>query len=151
MKEKLKALWNKYVNRETVTYVIFGVLTTLVNYIIYYGLRALDVDYKIAEVIAWIGAVLFAFFTNKRYVFESRDYSPKVVLTELWKFIAARLLTFVIEYGFMLLTVDVFHFDDRIMKLIVSVIVIILNYVFSKLLVFRKEKSDAEEQEKNDL
>ena len=102
-------------------------------------------------IIAVIGAVLFAFVTNKRYVFESRDYSPKVFFTELWKFIAARLLTFVIEYGFMLLTIDVFHFDDRIMKLIVSVIVIILNYVFSKLLVFRKEKSDAEEQEKNDL
>ena len=144
MKERLK----KILNRETVTYLIFGVLSTLVNYIIYYGLRFLKVDYKIAEIAAWIGAVIFAFFTNKRYVFESRDYSPKILLTELWKFTAGRLITFLIEYGFMLLTVDVLHWNDLIMKLIISVVVVILNYVFSKLFIFnKKERSDENQAE----
>ena len=142
----MKELFRKYVNRETVTYIIFGVLTTLVNYIIYYGLRLLRVDYKIAEVAAWIGGVLFAFFTNKRYVFESRDYSPKVLLTEFWKFTAGRLITFLIEYGFMLLTVDVLHWNDLIMKLIISVVVVILNYVFSKLFIFKKKERSDENQ-----
>ena len=105
----MKELFRKYVNRETVTYIIFGVLTTLVNYIIYYGLRLLRVDYKIAEVAAWIGGVLFAFFTNKRYVFESRDYSPKVLLTEFWKFTAGRLITFLI--GVVLVPLETVNFS----------------------------------------
>ena len=146
MKEKLEALWMKYVNRETITYIIFGVLTTLVNWAIYYGLRELNVDYKIAQIAAWIGAVIFAFFTNKHFVFQSTDYTPRVLLAEFWKFIAARLLTFAIETAFLLLTVDVLHQNDRIMKLVISVVVIILNYVFSKLFIFnRKEKEKADE------
>ena len=84
--------------------------------------------------------------TNKRYVFESRDYSPKTVLTELWKFTAGRLITFLIEYGFMLLTVDVLHWNDLIMKLIISVVVVILNYVFSKLFIFKKKERSDENQ-----
>ena len=147
MKERIRALWNRFVNRETVTYLIFGVLTTLVNYLIYYGLLALGVHYLIANALAWIGGVLFAFFTNKRFVFESRDYSPKVFFTELWKFVAARLVTLGVETVFLKVTVDLLHMSPRLMKLAASVIVVILNYVFSKLFIFRKERSDDQEKE----
>ena len=138
MKDRL----SKYINRETVTYLIFGVLTTAVNYIVYYGLRALSVHYLIANTLAWIAAVVFAFFTNKRYGFESRDYTPGTLRREFFRFVAGRLLTLGIEQLFLLITVEWLGLNDRIMKLVISVIVVILNYVFSKLFIFNKEKSD---------
>ena len=144
MKEKFLAFWKKYVNRETVTYVIFGVLTTAVNYAVYYPLRSLGVNYLISNVIAWVVAVTFAFFTTKHFVFESRDYSLPVLLPEFGKFVAGRLLTLGIEEVLMYVSVDLLHGNDRIMKLIVSVIVVILNYVLSKLFIFKKEKADEE-------
>ncbi|MBO4873236.1 MAG: GtrA family protein [Lachnospiraceae bacterium] len=143
MHEKLRQIKERYVNRETVTYVIFGVLTTAVNYAVYYPLRALGVNYLISNVIAWIVAVTFAFFTNKHFVFESKDYSLSVLLPELGKFVAGRLITLGLEELLMYVSVDLLHFNDRIMKLIVSVLIIILNYVFSKLFIFtKKEKTD---------
>ena len=146
MKEKLKALWSKYVNRETVTYVIFGVLTTAVNYAVYYPLRDLGVTYLLANAIAWIVAVIFAFFTNKHFVFESKDYSLSVLLPEFGKFVAGRLITLGLEQLLLYVSVDLLHFDDRIMKLIVSILVVILNYVFSKLFIFKKEARADEEE-----
>ncbi len=145
----IRKLINRLVNRETVTYLIFGVLTTLVNYIVYYGLELLGVDYKIAEVAAWIISVIFAFFTNKKYVFLSTDYDRHTLLDEFWKFTAGRILTFLFEFAFLLITVERFHLDDRIMKLAASVVVVILNYVFSKLFIFNKEKSH--DQTKKDI
>ena len=146
MKEKLKALWSKYVNRETVTYVIFGVLTTAVNYAVYYPLRDLGVTYLLANAIAWIVAVIFAFFTNKHFVFFFFFYSLSVLLPEFGKFVAGRLITLGLEQLLLYVSVDLLHFDDRIMKLIVSILVVILNYVFSKLFIFKKEARADEEE-----
>ncbi len=144
MKDSLKRLFKKYVNRETITYIIFGILTTAVNYAVYYPLRSLGVNYLISNVIAWIVAVIFAYFTNKHFVFESKDYSPAVMIPEFFRFVAGRLISLGMEELLLFVTVDLLHMDDRIMKLIASVLVVILNYIFSKLFIFKKEKTDEE-------
>ncbi len=149
MIEKIKALLRKYLTREIITYLIFGVLTTLVNYLVYYGSLALGIDYRIAEVAAWVIAVLFAYVTNKKYVFESKSAAGSGLLKEFLAFIGARLLSFAVEFVFLLVSVELFHLSEKWMKLIVNVIVVILNYVFSKLFIFKKETvhEEADKQE----
>ena len=128
---KLTDIKKKLFNRETILYVVFGVLTTAVNYAVYYFCRFLDVDYRIANVIAWIFAVLF--------VFESKSWKPAVALRELALFAGARIFSLLIEEGFLLFTVEVLHGNDRIMKLIAAVFVVIINYFFSKFFIFKKD------------
>lgn len=139
---------NKYLNRETVSYLIFGVLTTLANWIVYYGLDFAGMPYLLAQVIAWIAAVLFAFWTNRKYVFQSDASGTGAVMREMFKFVGARLLTFLIETALLFISVDLLGLSERLMKIPVSVITVILNYVFSKLFIFKKESSDEKE---NDL
>ena len=143
---KIPAAVKRFLNRETVSYLVFGVLTTLVNYAVYFLLRHLSIDYRIANVIAWIFAVLFAFVTNKLFVFESRDLSAGTVLREAGAFAAARVFSLLIEEGFLLLTVGALGADDTPMKLIAAVFVVLLNYVFSKRFIFKKgnEENDAD-------
>lgn len=143
----MKKIWAKLLNRETISYLIFGVLTTIVNYIVYYGLRHFEINYMLANVAAWVVAVLFAYFTNKHYVFESHDYSPRVLLPEMGRFAAGRLITLLMEQAFMFVTVDILGGNDRLMKLIVSVAVVILNYVFSKLFIFKNIKKKEKKNE----
>ncbi len=128
----------KLFNRETILYLVFGVLTTAVNYAVYYFCRFLGIDYRIANVIAWIFAVIFAFITNKIFVFESKSWKPAVMLRELTLFAGARVFSLLIEEGFLLFTVEVLHGNDRIMKLIAAVFVVIINYFFSKFFIFKK-------------
>ncbi|MBQ4425799.1 MAG: GtrA family protein [Lachnospiraceae bacterium] len=151
MKERLTELSKKYVNRETVSYLIFGVLTTLVDWVIFTALVKLaGMNHLIANIISTASAIVFAFFTNKRYVFQSLDYSAKTIVPEFIKFVGSRLFTFGVQELLLYLTVDLLGLPPVLMKMITSAVVIILNYFFSKLLIFvRKEKSDA--QEKNDL
>ena len=137
---------NKYLNRETIMYLVFGVLTTLVNWIVYYGLSFAGVPYLLAQVIAWIAAVVFAYYTNRKYVFDSKTQGKKAVLKEFFAFIGARLLTFLIETALLFVLVDLCHFSDKWMKIPVSVITVILNYVFSKLFIFKKEQAHEKEQ-----
>lgn len=141
MGKMLKELWSKYVNRETISYLIFGVLTTIINYVVYYGLRFFGVHYLVANTVAWIAAVAAAYVTNKLWVFESKSWAPAVVAREVVLFAAARVISLGAETAFMALTVEVLHFDDRIMKLVAEVFVVILNYVFSKLIIFKKKES----------
>lgn len=142
----MKKLIRRLLNPETVSYLVFGVLTTLVNFAVYYALRHFNVNYVVAGVIAWIIAVSFAFFTNKHFVFKSHDYSPSVIIPEAIKFAAGRLVTLLIEQGLMIFTVEVLKFDDRIMKLLIAVIVIVLNYVFSKLIIFKNKNKESEHE-----
>ena len=135
---KLAEIKQKLFNRETILYLVFGVLTTAVNYAVYYICRGIGIDYKIANVIAWIFAVIFAFVTNKLFVFESKSWQPAVVLRELVLFAGARVFSLLIEEGFLLFTVEVLHGNDRIMKLIAAVFVVIINYFFSKFFIFKK-------------
>ena len=125
-------------HRDIVSYLFFGVLTTVVNYIVYlpcYNL--LSFSAAISNMIAWIAAVAFAYLTNKPFVFHSNDWSIKTVIPELTKFVGARIASGVLETGIIFLTVDLLRWNGNVMKLVTSVLVVIINYVASKLLVFR--------------
>ena len=138
MLEKIKALMEKY--REVIIYLVFGVLTTAVNYVIYlpcYNL--LGLSSSVSNVIAWVGAVAFAFLTNKPFVFRSHDWSAKTVIPELTKFVGTRLGSGGLETLILLIFVDLLGMNGNLWKLITSVLVVVLNYVGSKLLVFKKK------------
>lgn len=138
MGEKLKALFFKYY--DLITYLVFGVLTTVVNYLVYlpcYNLLALSAS--VSNMIAWVAAVAFAFLTNKPFVFRSHDWSREVVVPELVKFVGCRVGSGLLETGILLLAVDLLHWDGNIWKLVTSVLVVIINYVGSKVLVFKKK------------
>lgn len=137
MVERIKGLARQY--RDIVIYVIFGIVTTVVNYAIYlplYNLAGLSAT--LSNVIAWTGAVLVAFLTNKPLVFHSNCWKREVVVPELLKFVSCRLGSGILESGLLFVTVDWLCWNGNIWKLIISVLVIVLNYVGSKLLVFRK-------------
>ena len=136
--EILKKLLAKY--RDAIVYLIFGVLTTVVNYLVYlpcYNL--LGISSAVSNVIAWAVAVLFAFVTNKPFVFRSHDWSRAVVIPEFVKFVGTRLGSGGIETGILLLSVDILGWNGNVWKLLTSVIVVVLNYIGSKWLVFRKK------------
>ena len=114
-------------------------LTTVVNYIVYlpcYNL--LGFSATASNMVAWVVAVAFAYLTNKPFVFRSHDWSAKTVVPELTKFVGSRIFSGALETGIIFVTVDCLLWNGNIMKLITSVLVVILNYVASKLLVFRK-------------
>lgn len=126
---------------DIISYLIFGVLTTVVNYLVYmpcYNL--LGFSAAVSNVIAWAVSVAFAYVTNKPFVFQSHDWSLNVVLPELTKFVACRFGSGAFETVVLFVTVDLLSWSGNIMKLIMSVLVVILNYVGSKLLVFTKQK-----------
>ncbi len=136
----MKQLINKLINKETITYIIFGVLTTVVNYAVYYLFyRFTSIDPIVYNVVAWIAAVVFAFVTNKLFVFESKSFAPEVLLSEFVTFIGARLLSLLFETGFLALTVKVFLMNELVAKVIAAVFVVIFNYFASKFLIFRKK------------
>ena len=124
---------------DIVTYLVFGVLTTAVNYIVYlpvYNLMGLSA--AVSNTIAWVAAVAFAYLTNKPFVFKSHDWSMKTVIPELTKFVSCRIASGAAETLILLLTVDIMGWNGNIWKLVTSVLVVVLNYFASKLLVFKK-------------
>ena len=133
-------LYNKY--KEIINYLIFGVLTTLISLATYYALtftvlnadKALEL--QIANVVSWIASVTFAYFTNRSFVFESKE---KLSLKEAFSFYMSRVSTLLLDMGLMYLLVTVLSFNDKLVKIIVQVVVIVLNYVLSKFIVFRKK------------
>lgn len=123
---------------DIVVYLFFGALTTVVNYLVYlpcYNLLCLSA--AVSNVISWAVAVAFAYLTNKPWVFKSNDWSAKTVVPELTKFVTCRIGSGALETAILLVTVDLLAWNGNVMKLLVSVLVVILNYVSSKLLVFR--------------
>ena len=123
------------------SYLFFGGLTTAVNYIVYLPcFNLLGLPAAVSNVIAWAAAVLFAFLTNKPFVFKSHDWSAKTVWPEFTKFVVCRIGSGVMETAIIFVTVDLLYWNGNWMKLATSVLVVILNYFASKLLVFRKEK-----------
>ena len=138
MIEKLRSLIEKY--WDVLSYLFFGVLTTVVNYLIYlpvYNFCGLSA--ALSNMIAWVGAVIFAFLTNKPFVFRSHDWSANTVVPELTKFVSCRIASGVLETVILFLAVDCMNWNGNIWKLVTQVLVIIINYVGSKLLVFRKK------------
>ncbi len=124
---------------DILAYLFFGVLTTAVNYVVYlpcYNL--LHLSASLSNVIAWVVAVAFAYLTNKPFVFKSHDWSAKTVIPELSKFVGSRVLSGALETAIIFITVDLLCWNGNVMKLVTSVLVVILNYVASKLIVFKK-------------
>jgi len=133
----LKRLILKYWN--VLSYLFFGGLTTVVNYVVYLPcFNLLGLSAAVSNVIAWAAAVLFAFLTNKPFVFKSHDWSAKTVWPEFTKFVGCRVGSGVLETAIIFVTVDLLCWNGNWMKLATSVLVVILNYFASKLLVFRK-------------
>jgi putative flippase GtrA len=125
-------------HQELFCYVIFGGLTTLVNLALYYPLECL-VGYLVANVLAWVGSVIFAFLTSKYYVFEDQDWSLGTTLRQAGGFAWARLLSLGLEEGMLFLFVETLHLHQGVVKLLAQVLVIIINFVASKLFIFRRK------------
>jgi len=137
MIQKIRTLIEKY--WDILSYLFFGVLTTVVNYVIYlpcYNLLGLSA--VVSNGIAWVVAVAFAYLTNKPFVFKSHDWSAKTVVPELTKFVGCRVGSGLAESLILLLSVDIMGWNGNLWKLLTSVLVVILNYIGSKLLVFKK-------------
>ena len=149
----IKNLIIKY--KELIIYGIFGVGTTLVNFLTYKLFNMLlGVDYYlVSNIIAWFVSVVFAYISNKLFVFESKSWNLKLVAKEVTSFFAARVFSFLVEEAGLFLLVDVlsmkdFAFDicgftisgNMISKVILAVVVVVMNYFFSKFVIFRKKK-----------
>lgn len=135
MFNKLFVLYKKY--KEIINYLIFGGLTTLIS-IITYALfaKVFNIDYLISNVLSWVLAVLFAYITNKMFVFESKS---KKNIKEITSFFFFRVVSLIMEMIILYVFVDMLHIDDLVTKIIAQVIVIVSNYVFSKVFVFKKD------------
>ena len=131
-------LLKKY--RSFIAYAVFGVLTTIVN-IGTYNLCYYQVGMSntISNIVAWILAVTFAYLTNKVWVFDSKSWAWRVLKKEVPAFVSCRLATGVMDLVIMYISVDVLHWNAMLMKIISNVLVIVLNYVFSKLVIFKKK------------
>ena len=138
--KKIINLYKKY--KEVINYLIFGFLTTVLVLIVYYILTFTIIDpddpimLQVANVISWLIGVLFAYVTNRKYVFESKNENK---IEEASKFIFARLVTLIMDMFIMLIGVTLLKGNDKIVKIISQIVVIISNYLFSKILVFKKE------------
>lgn len=139
--KKIKELYIKY--KEVINYLIFGVLTTAISLIVYYVtvFTFLNPDnavqLQIANILSWIAGVTFAYVTNRKYVFESKE---KNKVKEASKFVLARVTTLIMDMLIMWLGVTILHLNDKIIKLISQVVIIVSNYIFSKLFVFKNKK-----------
>lgn len=157
--KKISNLILKY--KELIIYVFFGGCTTLVNLAVFFVFnRILNADgsttlHLISNAIAWVAAVIFAYITNKLWVFESVSWEKKVIIKEIPSFFAARVFSFLLEEAGLWLMLDLLGFDELILtvlnidisgamisKAMLAVIVVILNYIFSKLVIFKKKTQD---------
>ena len=139
--KKLLDLYRKH--KDVFVYLFFGALTTLVNYLVYLPLyNYFKWSATASNVAAWVIAVLFAFFTNKPFVFGSHDWSRTVVIPELGKFVGCRIGSGLLETLIVFLTIDILGLNGNIMKVVVSIVVVIINYFGSKFLVFGKNNQN---------
>lgn len=130
-------LWN---NTELVSYLFVGVATTVVNYVVYYlATRVLSMGVMAGTWTAWVAAVAFGYVANKAFVFHTHCDGALALLREALGFFSMRLVSLGMETVLMYLTVTVLGLNDLVMKLVINIVVIILNYVFSKLFIFKKK------------
>lgn len=140
--KKIIELLKKVLTKEIILYLVFGVLTTIVSLGAYYLSVHTFLDpnnafqLQIANIISWIVGVTFAYITNRKFVFESTTDNK---LKEVSKFVSARIATLIMDMVFMFVGVTVLHFNDNIIKLLSQVMVVVANYVFSKIFVFRNK------------
>lgn len=138
----LKKLADWYrTHREGMRYLVFGALSTVLNIVVFaICTKIANLSTTVSNTIAWIATVLFAYVTNKIYVFNSKTTGIKNLLREITSFFSARIITFILETVFLWVVIDKLGFNDILMKIIANIIVIILNFVFSKIFIFKKEK-----------
>ena len=141
--KNLKEIYFKY--KELINYLIFGGLTTIVNFICYYIFaRMIGIDEVISSALSWFFSVLFAYITNKMFVFDSKTKGIKNLIRECISFFLARILSGILcDIGSFALMVKVFNINDIISKIITQVMVVIVNYIFSKFLVFKKKSKNS--------
>ncbi|MBE6752115.1 MAG: GtrA family protein [Ruminococcaceae bacterium] len=152
-------IFNKY--KEIITYIIFGILTTLVNFFAFWLFTKIFGEelYLVNNAIAWVVGVVFAYITNKLFVFESKSWNLKLITKEITGFLGARIFSFLVEEGGMFLFISVLGLGEKtltllgftitgqfIVKILLAVIVVILNYVFSKFFIFRKQETGNRKQ-----
>lgn len=132
----IEKLYEKY--KELFWYGVFGVVTTVVNIFLFWLLSDIaGIFYLIANILAWVGAVAVAFFTNKYWVFHSKSWKKEIWITECIQFISARFVTGVLDMIMMYVMVSLVDMSEMIGKMIVTVVVIVINYVLSKLWIFK--------------
>lgn len=127
-------------HKSFIFYGVFGVLTTVVNLVVYnVCYYQMSMSNTVSNVLAWILAVTFAYLTNKVWVFDSKSWEWDVLKREVPAFVSCRLATGVMDLVIMYISVDIMHWNAMLMKLMSNVLVIVLNYVFSKLVIFKKK------------
>lgn len=125
--------------REIISYLFFGVCTTLVNFIIYFACtKIFDVNYLLSNAVSWIGAVAFAYVTNRIWVFQSKTKGIHAIFKEMTTFVSCRIVSGILDMLIMFVGVDLLGISDGITKFATQVVVVVLNYIFSKLIIFRK-------------
>lgn len=144
MKELFNKLWERFINRETLTYIIFGVLTTAVDWLVYPIMRGLGFSVGFSSAVSWSAAVLFAFVTNKLFVFESFAFGIRELGREFISFVSCRAFTGVLTVVSMMVMVNGLGWNEWFGKFLVSAASLVLNYVFSKLFIFKKETAEEE-------
>lgn len=124
--------------KEVINYLVFGVLTTVVN-IVSYGFLSIimDVDYRISTTIAWLLSVIFAFVTNKIYVFNSRGLGIRTLIKEFLSFMFFRILSYCIDLGMMIAMVEWLKMNDVFAKVLANIVVVVMNYFASRLFIFK--------------
>ena len=127
-------------NPEVISYLIFGVLTTGVDWIVYTVMRHVGVDYRFATGVSWFASVIFAYVTNKLFVFHNDTFTLSYLWKECLSFFACRISTGIFNLLAMMLLVDGLHMNEYLGKILIAVVVVILNYVGSKLFIFRKNE-----------
>lgn len=145
----IKALIKKICNRETISYLFFGVLTTIVSIGSYAFVRYLTgeamseaVGIMAANLISWVLAVAFAYITNKLFVFRAMSFNARVLIKEIAAFVGARLFSLGFEMLWLMITSVVLGFDDRICKILGQFAIVIMNYIFSKLFIFKNNNKE---------
>lgn len=131
--------------RRIILYVFFGVLTTIINIATYHiCFNLLGIPNVASTVIAWVFAVAIAFITNKLWVFDSKSFERLTLVREISTFLGARVFTGLLDVLIMYISVDIMHWNSTAWKLISNVIVVVLNYIASKLVIFRKSNSEGD-------
>lgn len=130
---------NKIINKETILYSIVGIITSILNILLFYILIIINIDYKIANIITLVIVKITAYVLNKNIVFKSKCSNKYDLIKEFIRFIIYRGLTLLIDYFGLIIFIDIFNINKLLSKIIIVIIVIIINYITGKKYVFKKK------------
>lgn len=138
--QEIKELIKKY--KEVIRYLVIGILTTVINYIVFAILvNNVKIEMHTSNIIAWIVSVIFAYFTNKLFVFESKSFKLNTLIKEITSFTISRIFSLLLEETILYVFVNLLNMNKLVIKLIANILVIILNYILSKFIIFKKSKN----------